>query len=239
MKNSRRECVKEPLAARGAITTWPEEERPRERLLRCGPGSLTDAELLAILLRSGSGSSSALDVARGVLDGGGLREMARKNAEELIRVQGVGLAKAVEILAAVEIGRRLQVQECGDRHSLCSPEDAARFLIPRMRDLRHETFVVLVLDTNNSVVGESELSRGTLNASIVHPREVFKFAIDRLAAAVIVAHNHPSGNPEPSREDIEITHQLCEAGKIVGIPLHDHLIVAGNSFTSLAARGYV
>ncbi len=239
MKNSRRECVKEPLAARGAITTWPEEERPRERLLRCGPGSLTDAELLAILLRSGSGSSSALDVARGVLDGGGLREMARKNAEELIRVQGVGLAKAVEILAAVEIGRRLQAQECGDRHSLCSPEDAARFLIPRMRDLRHETFVVLVLDTNNSVVGESELSRGTLNASIVHPREVFKFAIDRLAAAVIVAHNHPSGNPEPSREDIEITHQLCEAGKIVGIPLHDHLIVAGNSFTSLAARGYV
>jgi DNA repair protein RadC len=165
--------------------------------------------------------------------------MARKNAEELIRVQGVGLAKAVEILAAVEIGRRLQAQECGDRHSLCSPEDAARFLIPRMRDLRHETFVVLVLDTNNSVVGESELSRGTLNASIVHPREVFKFAIDRLAAAVIVAHNHPSGNPEPSREDIEITHQLCEAGKIVGIPLHDHLIVAGNSFTSLAARGYV
>ena len=239
MKNSRRECVKEPLAARGAITTWPEEERPRERLLRCGPGSLTDAELLAILLRSGSGSSSALDVARGVLDGGGLREMARKNAEELIRVQGVGLAKAVEILAAVEIGRRLQAQECGDRHSLCSPEDAARFLIPRMRDLRHETFVVLVLDTNNSGVGESELSRGTLNASIVHPREVFKFAIDRLAAAVIVAHNHPSGNPEPSREDIEITHQLCEAGKIVGIPLHDHLIVAGNSFTSLAARGYV
>jgi DNA repair protein RadC len=239
VKNSRRECVKEPLAARGAITTWPEEERPRERLLRCGPGSLTDAELLAILLRSGSGSSSALDVARGVLDGGGLREMARKNAEELIRVQGVGLAKAVEILAAVEIGRRLQAQECGDRHSLCSPEDAARFLIPRMRDLRHETFVVLVLDTNNSVVGESELSRGTLNASIVHPREVFKFAIDRLAAAVIVAHNHPSGNPEPSREDIEITHQLCEAGKIVGIPLHDHLIVAGNSFTSLAARGYV
>ncbi len=239
MKNSHRECVKEPLAARGAITTWPEEERPRERLLRCGPGSLTDAELLAILLRSGSGSSSALDVARGVLDGGGLREMARKNAEELIRVQGVGLAKAVEILAAVEIGRRLQAQECGDRHSLCSPEDAARFLIPRMRDLRHETFVVLVLDTNNSVVGESELSRGTLNASIVHPREVFKFAIDRLAAAVIVAHNHPSGNPEPSREDIEITHQLCEAGKIVGIPLHDHLIVAGNSFTSLAARGYV
>jgi DNA repair protein RadC len=239
VKNSHRECVKEPLAARGAITTWPEEERPRERLLRCGPGSLTDAELLAILLRSGSGSSSALDVARGVLDGGGLREMARKNAEELIRVQGVGLAKAVEILAAVEIGRRLQAQECGDRHSLCSPEDAARFLIPRMRDLRHETFVVLVLDTNNSVVGESELSRGTLNASIVHPREVFKFAIDRLAAAVIVAHNHPSGNPEPSREDIEITHQLCEAGKIVGIPLHDHLIVAGNSFTSLAARGYV
>ena len=239
MKNSRRECVKEPLAARGAITTWPEEERPRERLLRCGPGSLTDAELLAILLRSGSGSSSALDVARGGRAGGGLREMARKNAEELIRVQGVGLAKAVEILAAVEIGRRLQAQECGDRHSLCSPEDAARFLIPRMRDLRHETFVVLVLDTNNSVVGESELSRGTLNASIVHPREVFKFAIDRLAAAVIVAHNHPSGNPEPSREDIEITHQLCEAGKIVGIPLHDHLIVAGNSFTSLAARGYV
>jgi DNA repair protein RadC len=205
-----------------------------------GVGALSDAELLAILLRTGSGAYSALDLAHGLLTRDGtLRGIARRNAEELTRQTGVGSVKAAGLLAAFEIGRRLQRETDGGKTTLSTPADAARVLVPRLRDLPHEVFLVLVLDSGNGVIADVELSRGTLNASLVHPREVFKCAIDRLGAAVIVAHNHPSGNPEPSGEDIEITRQLAAAGKIVGIPLHDHLIVAGNACTSLAERGFL
>lgn len=234
------EVVAAPVRSGGPLTTWPTEERPREKLARHGPGSLTDAELLAVLLGCGSGEHSALDLARGLLaGGGGFRDIARRNAAELTRLHGIGPARAAGILAAFEIGRRLQSQGNGNRQVIRTPGDAARLLVPRLRDLRQESFIVLVLDANNGVIAEIELSRGILNASIVHPREVFKSAIDRLGAAVIVAHNHPSGNPEPSREDIDITRQLSDAGKVVGIPLHDHLIIAGNGYTSLAERGHL
>ena len=163
--------------------------------------------------------------------------LARRNARELMRVEGIGEAKALGILAAFELGRRLQADSGGRRTPLRTPEDAARLVIPRLRDLTHEVFAVLVLDTQNVVLATVELSHGTLNASLVHPREVFKAAIDHVGAAVLVVHNHPSGNPEPSGEDIAITHQLAEAGKILGIPLHDHLIVGGNGYVSLAERG--
>lgn len=239
-RRGRSERAQEPVPVRGAINTWPPGERPREKLLQRGAPSLSDAELLAILVRTGSGARSALDLARGLLAReGNLRGIARRNAEELTRHSGVGYVKAAGILAAFEIGRRLQREADGERCTVRSPGDAARILVPRLRDLPHEAFVVLVLDSNNGVVAEVELSRGTLNASLVHPREVFKCAIDRLGAAVIVAHNHPSGNPEPSREDLEITRQLAEAGRVVGIPLHDHIIVAGNACTSLAERGHL
>ncbi|MEW6509465.1 MAG: DNA repair protein RadC [Bacteroidota bacterium] len=229
-----------PGIRRGSIRTWPSDERPREKLLQHGPSVLTDAELLAILLRTGSGTESAVDLSRGLLAReGGLQGIARRNVDELTRCTGIGAVKAAGIMAAVEIGRRLQREGNSGKTFVRSPEDAARLLIPRLRDLRHEAFIVLVLDSNNGVVADVELSRGTLNASVVHPREVFKLAIDRLGAAVIVAHNHPSGNPEPSREDLEITRQLAEAGRIVGIPLHDHLVIAGNGFTSLASRGHL
>jgi DNA repair protein RadC len=199
---------------------------------------MSDAELLAILIRTGNRARNALDLASGVLEGGrGLAGLARRNARELMRVEGIGEAKALGILAAFEIGRRLQSDNGGTRTTLRTPEDAARLVIPRLRDLTHEVFAVLVLDTQNGVLATVELSRGTLNASLVHPREVFKAAIDHVGAAVLVVHNHPSGNPEPSGEDIAITHQLVEAGKILGIPLHDHLIVGGNSYVSLAERG--
>ncbi len=237
-RRGRSDRAKEPVPVRGAITTWPAGERPREKLLQRGAPSLTDAELLAILLRTGSGARSAVDLAHELLArDGNLRGIARRNAEELTRQSGVGHVKAAEILAAFEIGRRLQMETDREKFIVRSPADAARILVPRMRDLPHEAFVVLVLDSNNGVVADVELSRGTLNASLVHPREVYKCAIDRLGAAVLVAHNHPSGNPEPSREDIEITRQLAEAGRVVGIPLHDHLIIAGNICTSLAERG--
>lgn len=232
--------VKERIAPRGTVRTWPAGERPREKLLLHGAHTLSEAELIAILLRTGNRSRTALDLACGVLAReGGLASLARRNARELMRVEGIGTAKALGILAAFELGRRLQADCGGKRALLRTPEDAARLLIPRFRDLTHEVFSVLVLDTQNAVVATVELSRGTLNASLVHPREVFKAAVDHVGAAVLVVHNHPSGNPEPSGEDIAITHQLAGAGKILGIPLHDHLIIAGNAYVSLAERGHI
>jgi DNA repair protein RadC len=220
------------------IKEWPEDERPREKLMRRGAHVLADAELLAILIRTGTGKQSALDLARQMVkDGKNLRGLAGKSAVELMRMKGIGPAKAVELLAAFEIGRRIQGMKEDEKVIVRSPEDVARMMIPRLRDLRKEEFYVLVLDSKNGLKHESNLSTGTLNASLVHPREVYKVAIDHDGAAIIVLHNHPSGNPEPSKEDIEITRQLAEAGRIIGIPLHDHLIVAGDGYTSFAERG--
>ena len=230
--------IQEPRVLRTRIKDWPAGDRPREKLLRCGAGTLSDAELLAILIRVGTGRQTALDLARGILTGSGsLRGIGGKNAQELMRLKGIGEAKAVELLAAFEVGRRVAAAKEGAKVIIRSPEDAARLMIPRLRDAVHEMFYILVLDSKNGLKREVELSRGTLNASLVHPREVFKIAIDNLAASIIAVHNHPSGNPEPSREDIEITRQLAEAGKVVGISLNDHLIVAGDGYTSFAERG--
>lgn len=220
------------------ISSWPVGERPREKLLRRGVHALSDAELLALVLRTGSGSYSALDLAREVLAGeGSLRGIATRTPAELMRHHGIGPAKALELLSAFELGRRSQAEHEVERPILRSPEDVARRMVPMLRDRKTEVFYVLVLDARNALKMELEISSGTLNASLVHPREVFKAAIDNVAASIIVVHNHPSGNPEPSREDIEITRQLVEAGRIVGIPLHDHVIVAGEQSTSLAERG--
>ena len=227
-----------PAAGHVRIKDWPADERPRERLLRLGPQALSDAELLAILIRAGTRDRTALDLARSILaDARTLRGLAARNARELTRLKGIGNAKAVELLAALEIGRRIEAFEDSDKCVLRTPADVAHRMMPLLRDRLTEVFYVLVLDSKNGLKGEFELSRGTLNASLVHPREVYKAAIDNVAASIIVVHNHPSGNPEPSREDIEITRQLAETGKVVGIPLHDHLIVAGNSYTSLAEKG--
>jgi DNA repair protein RadC len=222
------------------IKDWPLAERPREKLLHRGAHFLTDVELLAILIRTGTGKESALDLARSALkDGTTLRALGSKTPGELTRLKGIGPAKAVELLAAFEIGRRMQADAGPERPVIRTPGDVAQLLIPRLRDRPIEVFLVLVLDARNAVKLDKEISQGTLNASIVHPREVFKTAIDASGASIIVVHNHPSGNPEPSREDIDITRQLVEAGRIVGIPLHDHVIIAGNTYTSMAERGEV
>lgn len=222
------------------IKDWPENERPREKLLHRGAHALTDAELLAILIRTGTGKHTALDLARKIIsDEKSLRGIAGKSAAELMREEGIGAAKAVELLAAFEIGRRIEGATSEERMIVRSPEDIARIMIPRLRDQSTELFYVFLLDSKNGLKREIELTRGTLNASLVHPREVFKTAIDHLAAAIIVVHNHPSGNREPSREDIEVTKQLTDAGRIIGIPLHDHIIVAGDGYTSFAERGLI
>jgi DNA repair protein RadC len=220
------------------IPLWPRDDRPREKLIRKGVHTLSDVELMALILRTGSGEQTAIDLARTLFARDrSLRRIGTRTPGELMRLRGIGPAKAVELLAAFELGRRAQAEQEEARPLLRSPDDVAKRMIPLLRDRKTEVFYVLILDAKNALTIDIELSVGTLNASLVHPREVFKAAIDNSAASIIVVHNHPSGNPEPSTEDIEITRQLAEAGRIIGIPLHDHLIVAGEFYTSHAERG--
>lgn len=227
------------------IRQWDESERPREKVIKHGASSLSDAELLALIFRSGTrtkrGSISAVQLGRTLLrEYGSLRGLARRDLREWMRVAGIGPAKAVQMAAVFEIGRRVEAaQGDGERVQVCSPEDVAAVYVPRMRDLNREIFKVVLLNTANVVLGDCTVSEGGLASSIVEPRAVFQKAILEHAAAVICIHNHPSGNPEPSREDIRITRQLSDAGRLMGIPVHDHLIVAGNDYTSMAERGLI
>ena len=217
-----------------AIKEWRNDERPRERLLQRGAGSLTDAELLAILIKTGTRGLSAFDVGRNLLlSYPTLADLASRDIGEIRAFRGMGLVKAITLAAAFEIGRRIQSEPFVQQQTVRSPQDVANIFIPRMRGLRKEQFHVLLLNSANKLFRETLVSEGSLNASIVHPREVFRVAVIESAASVIVLHNHPSGNTEPSTEDVEITRQLVEAGKVLGIPVHDHIIIAGESFASL------
>jgi DNA repair protein RadC len=220
------------------LRDMPEEDRPRERMLRCGADALSNSELLAILLRTGTASESAIHVAQRVLrETKGLRQLASIHVDELTKIRGIGPAKAVQILAGIELGRRLASARLEDTVTIRSPQDASVLLMEEMRYLRKEHFVCLFLNTKNHVLGRETLSIGSLNASIVHPREVFLAAIQRSSASIICAHNHPSGDPTPSREDIDMTARLAEAGRLVGIEVLDHLIIGDGSFVSLKEQG--
>ncbi|MEN3026862.1 MAG: DNA repair protein RadC [Chlorobiota bacterium] len=220
------------------IREWREDERPRERLLRYGASVLADAELLAILIGSGTQGFSALDVARALLQRfGSLTELASRDVSELRGIRGMGTVRAVTLAAAFEVARRLQAEPFTSRRVIRSPADVAQMFIPRLRGARTESFWVLLLNAANQVIREVVVSEGILTASLVHPREVFRLAITESAAAVILLHNHPSGNTEPSPEDIALTRQLVQAGSIVGIPVLDHIIIAGETYVSLRERG--
>ncbi|HET6569362.1 MAG TPA: DNA repair protein RadC [Rhodothermales bacterium] len=224
------------------IREWNITDRPREKLMRLGPSVLSDAELIALIFGSGThtrnGPVSAVQLGQALLRTyRSLHTLSKRDLKELTRVTGIGPAKAVQLVAAFEIGRRIESQQTGERVQVCSPEDVAAVYGPGMRDLKKEIFKVVLLNTANYIVGDYTVSEGGLAASIVEPRGVFQKAIVENAAAIICLHNHPSGNPEPSREDIRVTRQLGEAGKLVGIPVHDHLIIAGTAYTSLAERG--
>ena len=227
------------------IRTWDPSDRPREKLTRHGPEVLSDAELLALLLGSGTrtadGSISAVELARLLLRAhGSLADVSRRALKELMRLQGIGPAKAAKLMAAFEIGRRVESQTGTDeRVQVCSPDDVASVYGPLMRDLKKEIFKVVHLNTANVIVADYTVSEGGLASSIVEPRAVFERAILDNAASVVCLHNHPSGNPEPSREDIRVTRQLVEAGTVMGIPVYDHIIIAGPDYTSLAERGVI
>jgi DNA repair protein RadC len=222
------------------IRDWREDERPRERLVNHGPAALSDSELLAILISSGTKGFSALDAARELLKRhDSLGKLSTCDLSEFRQVHGLGNARAIGLAAAFEIGKRIAAEPHRERRAIRSPEDIAGMYIPRLRGLRNEVFYVLLLNASNQIFREVQVSEGSLNSSIVHPREVFRLAITESAASVILMHNHPSGNPRPSQEDINVTRQVIEAGKVIDIKVFDHIIIAGTEYTSLARLGLI
>ncbi|BCG60507.1 RadC family protein [Paenibacillus sp. URB8-2] len=216
----------------------PHEERPRERMMQYGAESLSQTELLAILLRTGTRRESAIHVAQRILGQvGGLRRLADLSIEEMMQIKGIGPAKAVQLKAGMELGRRMANTRLDQPVTIRSPHDAADILTEQLRYLQKEHFVCLFLNTKNHVIAQETLSMGSLNASIVHPREVFRAAIKCSSASIICAHNHPSGDPTPSPEDIALTRRLLEAGEIVGIDVLDHLIIGDDGFISMKEQG--
>lgn len=222
------------------IRDFPLSERPRERMLKEGKEVLSNQELLAILLRSGTKNESVLQLAHRIIRHfEGLALLNDANVAQLKKIKGIGDAKAVEIIAALELGKRLNRLQMEDRYVIRSPEDGAHYVMDDMRFLSQEHFVTIYLNTKNQVLHRQTIFIGSLNASIVHPREVFKEAFRWSAASIICFHNHPSGDPTPSREDIEVTKRLVECGKILGIELLDHIIIGDQTFVSLKEKGYV
>lgn len=222
------------------ISDWPAGERPRERLYAQGAEALADAELLALQLGTGTRGQTAVDLARDLLARyGSLTGLAGRHVAELAAIRGVGRAKAVRLAAAFELTRRLRSRGSDGKVALGSPEQVFAHFGPLMEDLKKEVFRVVLLDAQNGLLRDVVVSEGTLSASLVHPREVFKPAILESAAALILVHNHPSGDPNPSREDIRLTRQLVECGKLLDLKVHDHVIIGHGRFVSLAQRGVV
>jgi DNA repair protein RadC len=220
------------------IPRWPKNERPRERLLQDGPQHLTESELLGILLGKGTRKKTAIDLARELLDRyESLQKLFSRSPSELMTVKGIGPAKAAILSAAFELVRRIQSRKDADRPLFKRSSDVAGHYLPLMRDLRKEVFKVLLLNRANRFIKEVFISEGTLDASVVHPRDVFREALLEPAAGIILIHNHPSGNPSPSDEDLRVTKQLAEAGRLLGIKVYDHIILAGESYRSLADEG--
>ncbi len=222
------------------ISGWPKKERPRERLLQHGPEPLSESELLGILLGKGTRKKTAIDLARELLEQhGSLQKLFSRSPSELMKVKGIGSAKAAILSAAFELVRRTQSQGDVPAPSFKRSSDVANHYLPLMRDLRKEVFRVLLLNRANRLIRDVTVSEGTLEASIVHPRDVFREALLEPAAGIILIHNHPSGNPTPSEEDLRVTKQLVDAGRLLGIKVYDHLILAGETYRSLADEGLI
>lgn len=228
MKENRRYTVKE----------LPLDDRPREKLLMRGAQNLSDAELVAILLRTGKKGNSVIEIARELIQTeGNLAMLATKSVDSLQKVSGIGKDKAATLAAAFELSRRILSQsKWFSDQKVTSPQDIADIFIPLLRDDNKERFIVVCLNSSNKIIKHETISIGNLNSSVVHPREIFKVAIDNSSASIILIHNHPSGNPEPSNEDISITKKIVESGKILDIPVFDHLIIAGETYTSFVEK---
>jgi len=220
------------------VKDLPLDDRPREKLMLRGPQNLSDAELIAILLRTGKKGKSVISVAQEMVSvHRNLTILASKTLSDLMKTGGIGKDKAATLLAAFELSRRIQSQsKWFSEKKITSPKDVAGIFIPLLRDEVKEKFLLVCLNSANKIITYEIISVGNLNSSVVHPREVFKVAIDHSSASIILLHNHPSGNPEPSNEDIAITKKIVESGIILDIPVFDHIIIAGNIYTSFVEK---
>lgn len=225
----------------GGIKEWPADERPREKMQKNGPSGLSDAELLALVIRSGDPGTkqSAIDLGRELIShfSGNLRELAVADLSEICAIKGMGLAKATSVKAAFSLASRFQARKLERFDRFTSPQQVFDYFHHEFRDSRKEYFLILLLDGKNRIIRRVQISEGSLNQSIVHPREVYLPAVKESAAAIILVHNHPTGDPAPSSEDIAITRRLKEAGEIMGIRVLDHIIVGDGEYVSFVERG--
>lgn len=225
----------------GGIKEWPADERPREKMQKNGPSGLSDAELLALVIRSGDPGTkqSAIDLGRELIShfSGNLRELAVADLNEICAIKGMGLAKATSVKAAFSLASRFQARKLERFDRFTSPQQVFDYFHHEFRDSRKEYFLILLLDGKNRIIRRVQISEGSLNQSIVHPREVYLPAVKESAAAIILVHNHPTGDPAPSSEDIAITRRLKEAGEIMGIRVLDHIIVGDGEYVSFVERG--
>ena len=218
----------------------PKPERPRERLKKFGPEALSAQELLSLVIGRGIPKKSVMNIAQELLARfGSIKAISEASIEELSQIKGIGFAKAAQIKACFELGKRQELELELKALHIKDPQSVVKVVRASIKDKAKEHFKLILLNTRNKVIGISTISIGTLNANLVHPREVFKDAIMHSAASVVLAHNHPSGDPEPSEEDIAITKRLVEAGKIVGIEVTDHIVIGKNSFCSFRERGLI
>ncbi len=220
-----------------AIRDFPSEERPRERLRARGAGNLSNAELMAILLRTGLEGENVIAMASRLLASvGGLQGMSRASYEELCSLKGISDAKACQLLAGIELGRRVAALEPNESQRIGTPADIAKMYMPEMSGFDREHMRVVLLNTKNQVMGSDDLYVGSVNAALVRPAEVFASAVRRNMPAVMVVHNHPSGDPTPSPEDVRLTHQLVEAGKLLDVEVIDHIVIGQGRFISMRER---
>jgi len=222
------------------VMDLPENERPREKLLKYGAETLSNGELIAIILRTGSSSEDILNLSNRVLkETGGLNGLLASDAHEFLSLKGIGAAKAAQLMALAEISKRFRTFRSGEEYKITQPKDAAELLMEDMRYLKQEHLKVIMLNTKNIVITVKSVSVGSLNSSIVHPREVFCEAIKKSSASIIISHNHPSGDPSPSSEDISLTQRIKESGKLLGIELLDHIIIGNGNYVSLKEKGII
>ncbi|MBI5212015.1 MAG: DNA repair protein RadC [Nitrospirae bacterium] len=220
------------------VKDWPENERPRERLVKYGAESLSDAQLLAIILRTGSGEKGVIGLSMSLLEAfKTLRNIDAASISELSSMKGLGTAKIAQIKAAFELGKRLMGESTDGKPVFSSSHALYSYFAPRFKNLKKEIFISVLLDAKNRLLREHKISEGTLTNSLIHPREAFKEAVKESAASVIFVHNHPSGDPEPSKDDITITERLKNAGNIIGIQVLDHVIIGDGKYISLKEKG--
>jgi DNA repair protein RadC len=220
------------------IMDLPKNERPQEKLFKYGAEVLNNSELLALILRSGTSGENIINLCNRIIkEAGGLNGLLNFSGEEFMRLKGIKEAKAAQLLALAEISKRFKSYKANDTYKISKPADAADLVMESMRSLKQEVLKIILLNTKNVVTMIKDISIGSLNSSIVHPREVFTDAVKRSAASIIICHNHPSGDPTPSTEDVNITHRLKECGRILGIDLLDHVIIGNGCYISLKEKG--